>query len=162
PGLEFLDLARIERFGGKLVLDMLVLHLAHLAVGLGDAVEGFHHLRLEFGFHGREREVVLVLVVLVLFLLGAAFLVVGGLGGASATGGFGIVLVILLASAGGGRLGHLGVRPGIGGFEVDDVAQQDLAFGELVAPDDNGLEGQRALAQPRDHGFAAGLDALGD
>src|SRR5262249_62164843 len=30
------------------------------------------------------------------------------------------------------------------------------------APDDNGLERQRARAQPRDHGLAAGLDALGN
>ena len=33
---------------------------------------------------------------------------------------------------------------------------------ELVAPDDDGLEGQRAFAQARDHRLAAGLDALGD
>ena len=33
---------------------------------------------------------------------------------------------------------------------------------ELVAPDDDGLEGERALAQARDHRLAAGLDALGD
>src|SRR5262249_22271571 len=51
---------------------------------------------------------------------------------------------------------------GIGCIEVDDVAQQDLAVVELVPPDDNGLEGKWALAQPRDHGLAAGLDALGN
>ena len=61
----------------------------------------------------------------------------------------------------GGRHG-LGVGPGIGRFEVDDVAQEHLSLVELVAPDDDGLEGERALAQPRDHGLAAGLDALGD
>src|SRR5262249_31349964 len=33
---------------------------------------------------------------------------------------------------------------------------------ELVAPDDDGLEGERALAQASDHRFAAGLDALGN
>jgi hypothetical protein len=60
-----------------------------------------------------------------------------------------------------GLLG-LGVGPGIGRFKVDDVAQQDLGFVELVAPDDDGLEGQRALAQALDHRLAAGLDALGD
>ena len=60
------------------------------------------------------------------------------------------------------RRHRLGVGPGIGRFEVDDVAQEDLALVELVAPDDDGLEGERALAQPRDHGLAAGLDALGD
>ena len=56
----------------------------------------------------------------------------------------------------------LGVGPGIGRFEIDDVAKEDLAFVELVAPDDDGLEGQRAFAEARDHRLAAGLDALGD
>src|SRR6201999_1674043 len=40
----------------------------------------------------------------------------------------------------------LGVGPGIGGFQVDDVAQKNFALVELVAPDDDGLEGERALA----------------
>ena len=56
----------------------------------------------------------------------------------------------------------LGVGAGIGGFEIDDVAKEDLSFVEFVAPDDDGLEGQRAFAQPCDHRLAAGLDALGD
>ena len=56
----------------------------------------------------------------------------------------------------------LGLGAGIGRLEIDDLAQQDLGFVELVAPDDDGLEGQRAFAQPRDHRLAAGLDALGD
>src|SRR5262249_22577997 len=51
-----------------------------------------------------------------------------------------------------GRRRHgLGVRAGISGFEIDDVAQEDLALVELVAPDDDGLEGERALAQAGDH-----------
>jgi hypothetical protein len=37
-----------------------------------------------------------------------------------------------------------------------------FAFVQLVAPDDDGLEGQRAFAQAGDHRLAAGLDALGD
>src|SRR3546814_11638138 len=44
----------------------------------------------------------------------------------------------------------LGVGAGIGGFEVDNVAQQDLALGKLLAPDDDGLEGQRAFTQTLD------------
>src|SRR5690606_29716653 len=56
----------------------------------------------------------------------------------------------------------LGLWPGIGSFEVDDLTQQDPAFVEFVAPDDDGLEGERAFAQARDHRLAAGLDALGD
>src|SRR5262249_12021411 len=57
---------------------------------------------------------------------------------------------------------RLGVRTGIRGLEIDDVAQEDLALVKLVAPDDDGLEAERALAQPGDHGLAARLDALGD
>ena len=60
------------------------------------------------------------------------------------------------------RLHLLGVGAGIGRLEVDDVAQEDLAFVELVAPDDDGLEGERAFAEAGDHRLAAGLDALGD
>ena len=60
------------------------------------------------------------------------------------------------------RRDGLGVRAGIGRLEVDDLAQEDLALVELVTPDDDGLEGERALAQAGDHGLAAGLDALGD
>ena len=56
----------------------------------------------------------------------------------------------------------LGVGPGIGCFEIDDVAQENLAVVQLIAPDDDGLEGQRAFAQACDHGLAAGLDALRD
>ena len=62
----------------------------------------------------------------------------------------------------GGGGGVLGVGAGIGRLEVDDVAQQDLALGQLVAPDDDGLEGEGAFAEAGDHRLAAGLDALGD
>src|SRR6266478_1587410 len=61
-----------------------------------------------------------------------------------------------------GAAGGAGVCAGIGRFKIDDVAQGDLALVELVAPNDDGLEGERALAQAGDHRFAAGLDALGD
>ena len=43
----------------------------------------------------------------------------------------------------------LGVGTGIGRFEIDDVAQEDFSFVEFVAPDDDRLEGKRALAQAR-------------
>src|SRR5665213_1020640 len=56
----------------------------------------------------------------------------------------------------------LGVGAGVGGFEIDDVAKEDFSFVQLVAPDDDGLEGQRAFAQACDHRLAAGLDALGN
>ena len=53
-------------------------------------------------------------------------------------------------------------RPRIGGFEVDNVAKEDLPLVQLVAPDDDSLEGERAFAKPADHGFAAGFDAFCD
>ena len=62
----------------------------------------------------------------------------------------------------GGRRYRLGIGARIGRFEIDDVAQENLAVVELVTPDDNGLEGQRAFAQAADHRLAAGLDALGN
>src|SRR5262245_50966727 len=60
------------------------------------------------------------------------------------------------------RLHLLRVGAGIGRLEIDDVAEEDFSFVELVAPDDDGLEGKRAFAQARDHRLAAGLDALGN
>src|SRR6516162_4487346 len=60
-------------------------------------------------------------------------------------------------------LGHwwgLGVGAGIGCIQIDDVTEQDLAVVELIPPDDDGLEGEWALAESRDHGLAAGLDTL--
>src|SRR5262249_32697910 len=56
----------------------------------------------------------------------------------------------------------LGAGTRIGCLDVDDVAEQDLPLVELVAPDDDGLKGERALAQTCDDGLSAGLDALGD
>src|SRR5882672_10061807 len=51
------------------------------------------------------------------------------------------------ARRGGGhrRRGGLGLGTFVGGFQVDDVAQQDLGVLELVAPDDDGLEGEGAF-----------------
>ena len=67
------------------------------------------------------------------------------------------------AGSPGARRGHaLGVGARIGRFQIDDVAQEHFSFVELVAPDDDGLEGERAFAEPGDHRLAAGLDALGD
>jgi hypothetical protein len=60
----------------------------------------------------------------------------------------------------------MALRRGVGAricrLEIDDVAEQDFSFIDLVAPDDDCLEGERALAQAGDHGLVAGLDALGD
>ncbi|MNE30007.1 hypothetical protein D3C80_1235040 [compost metagenome] len=55
-----------------------------------------------------------------------------------------------------------GIQDAVGGVQVDHFAQQDAVVGQLFAPDHDGLEGQGAFAQTRDHGVAAGFDPLGD
>ena len=40
--------------------------------------------------------------------------------------------------------------------------QEHIAVIQFIAPDGDGLEGERALAQAGDHHLAAGLDTLGD
>ncbi len=168
---------RIDALVEQLVGDVLVLQAAQLLVSVGDAVERLEHLRLELGLHRRQRHRILQIVVVV-----EAFGRRRGL--AVETGGRGL-------RRGGGRdafarrrrrsrqrggrhgfggagRGHVDLRlflavgAGVGRFEVDDVAQQNLAVVELVAPDDDRLERQRAFAQAGDHRLAAGFDALGD
>ena len=40
--------------------------------------------------------------------------------------------------------------------------QEHIAVIQFIAPDGDGLEGERALAQAGDHRLAAGLNTLGD
>ena len=47
-------------------------------------------------------------------------------------------------------------------FEIDDVAQQNRAVLQRIAPGDDGAHGERAFAQAADHLLPAGLDAFGD
>ena len=136
-------------FAGHLLLELLVLLLAQLLVGAGDAVEGFQNLRLQLGFHGCQRQRVFVVVLIVELAFGRRF-----------TALFGRRFGGLPVNKNGRRL--LCLRAFIGRFEIDDIAEQNLAFVQLVAPDDDGLEGEGTFAQAGDHRFAAGLDALGD
>ena len=156
-----------ERVVLQRALDDLVLQLAELLVVGGDEVEGLEHLRLELGLHGGERKRVLEIVFVVLEFLGLGlrlllFALARGLRlGAGLRGRLTISLAAAVQPFGQRLRGDLlGVGALIGGFEVDDVAEQDLPLVQLVAPDDDGLEGERALAKPCDHGLAAGLDAL--
>ncbi len=161
----------MSEFVGELALHQLVLQLAQLLVVPGDRIEGFKHFRLELGLHGRQRhgvlELVLVEIVLVaafgVFLAGFPLVVVGGrrrsrLGGTV----YAIDDAGRLRSRDDGGFRLAGERAGIGRFEIDNVAKQNLAFVQLVPPDDDRLEGQRAFAEPGDHRLAAGLDPLGD
>ncbi|MCY1484950.1 hypothetical protein D9M68_185640 [compost metagenome] len=155
--------------GSKAGFHLLVLQLAQLLVGLGDDVEGFHDLRAQFRFHGGEREVRLVVVFL--FLLGRHDIAadigdVVVVGGRAHLAGLFLLLGSLAVSLDLFRAlelrSSLGLRTGIGGFEIDDLAQQRLAFVQFVAPDDQRLERQRALTETGDHRLAASLDALGN
>ena len=162
-------------------MDVLLLQAAQPLELVGDGVEGFEHLRLELGLdRGKRHRIFKIVFVEIGFrnlTLFAAFAVAGCHGGlerrrcgrrrrrrnrlqwrwrsaiAAGCAGF--------AGANRGR-GLLGIGAGIGRFEIDNVAEKDFAFVELVAPDDDGLERQRAFAQACDHRFAAGFDALGD
>ncbi|ENN87860.1 hypothetical protein RHSP_48159 [Rhizobium freirei PRF 81] len=163
-------LRRRQRAGGRqALLDLLVLQLAQLLVGFGDGVERQHDLRAQFGFHSSQRQAGLVFVFF-LFLDRQALatdignVVLGG-AAAAATGLFLLLgsLAVGLDLLGALELrGRLGFRTGIGGFEIDDLAQQRGAFVEFVAPDNERLERQRALTEAADHGLAASLDALGN
>ena len=157
-----------QRLVLETVLDVLLLKPAQLLIGVGDAVERLQHFGLEFRLHRGERNGVLHIVFVVEPVDGRAVGVEALRRGARRGRGGGA-----LGDAGGQglgvlRLGHvdlgrlLAVGAGVGRLQIDDVAQQDFGFVEFVAPDDDGLEGQRAFAQARDHRLAAGLDALGD
>src|SRR5262249_8811245 len=92
-----------ERFVAQPILDVLVLQSAQALVGVGDLVEGVHHLRLELGLDRGERERGLEIVVVELalahrgFLAGGAVSALlrveargpGGAGGAAIAGGAG-------------------------------------------------------------------------
>ncbi len=167
--LVFALLGRRQRLVLELVLDVLVLQPAQLLVGVGDAVERLQHLGLELGLHRGKRDGVFQIVLVVEpFGRGGRF-AVEALGRRLRRGGGRDAFADLRGERlGGAGRGHvdfrrlLAVRAGVGRFEIDDVAQQNLGVVQFVAPDDDGLEGQRAFAQARDHRLAARLDALGD
>ena len=137
----------------KLLLELLVLLLAQLLVGRGDRVESLENFRLQFGFHRRERHGVFEFIVIVDHRPQARRRRLARLRAARSQGAASPVVSAATS---------LGLGAFVGRFEIDDVTQQNLAVVEFVAPDDDGLEGQRAFARPGDHRLAAGLDALGN
>ncbi len=142
---------------GQTALDLLILQLAQLLVGIGDEVERFHDLRTQFGFHGRQRQVGFVFV-LFLFFRGHVAADIGNV--VVVTAALRLVVTRLFLFHALDHRSLLGFRTGIGGFEVDNFAQQNVGIVQLVTPDDDRLEGQRAFAKPGDHGLATSLDAL--
>ena len=133
--------------------------------------ELLERLRLELLFHLREAErVVFFLVVgdartttlghrLLVFIFLMDFLdlflfLVGGAGGLF--GNLAVAFLAVFGEAFGCRI----LRQHR--VEIEDLAQLHRSFVERVRPGDDGVEGDRALAEPQDHRVAAGLDALGD
>ena len=188
--LELLVLAllrRRQRLVVQLVVDVLVLQSAQAFERIGDGVEGLQHLGLELGLDGGERHRVLEIVLVQVAFAERAFLrlllavaAVQRLGLERRGGRWGRRRSHRLRrndreergrprGRGGRRIDarhgsryRLGVGPGIGRFEVYNVVQEHFAVVQFVAPDDDGLEGERALAQAGDHRLAAGLNTLGD
>ncbi len=166
------------------VLDVLVLQTAQALIGTGDGVEGFENLGLELGFDRGKRKRAFHVVFVVVAFAGRRRFAIALLAGCALAGrlerspgrrsdrgglhergcAHGCGTEFDTGNAGHARhRGHvLGVGAGVGRFEIDDVAQEDLGVVEFVAPDDDGLKRQRAFAKPCDHRFAAGLDAFGN
>ena len=167
----------------QLVVDVLVLQSAQAFEGIGNGIEGLQHLGLEFGLDGGERHRVLKIVLVQVALTECSFprlffalaarqrLRPEGRGGrrGSRLGRNGREERSCLRGRRGRRVDarhgsrhRLGIGPGIRCFEVYNVAQEHFVAVQLVAPDDDGPEGERALAQPGDRRLAAGLNTLGD
>ncbi|OIQ71248.1 hypothetical protein GALL_471380 [mine drainage metagenome] len=139
-----------------------VLHLGQTDIVVRDQFQRFKNARLEGSLH-RGKGHVRLFVVFVLFLDAAQRVAVGVK--------FGLVVGGRLARRAGDvdafDLGTLNLsvfvhRAAKGGLEVDYVAQKDVFGQKFVAPDRDGLKGQRAFAKPEDHRVAARLDPFGD
>ena len=142
--------------------DAQVLHVGkHRIIGR-DPAEGFKHPRFQRRFHCRKRHVDLFVLVVVVFVFGFFNRVAVGilLGLGVFRGGFGGLGVQALDHR---RVFRFVVHATAKcRLQVNDIAQQNVFVQKFVAPDSDGLEGQRAFAKSRDHGVSAGLDALGD
>src|SRR6202023_3410678 len=187
--LEFLVAAFLRRREALIVeleLDILILKAAQPLVGVRNVVEGLQHFGLELSLHGRERQRDFHIVIEFAFIPGG----VAELALFHAMDGRGRRLYRIAARGCRRRdMGlsrdrcswhhwwcryqlavrpdhvsryRFGIRTCMSGFKIDDLAQEDLSFVELVAPDGDGLESEGALAQACDHGLATPLDALGN
>mmetsp|Transcript_22607 Transcript_22607/g.36958 ORF Transcript_22607/g.36958 Transcript_22607/m.36958 type:complete len:344 (+) Transcript_22607:3294-4325(+) len=135
-----------------------VLHLGEQGIIVRDDFQSLKNLRFEGGLHRGERHVGLFIFVIVIFFgnriaIGVQFRALIGLClglGVGVHNGFSDSFALFA---------HLRAK---GRLKIDHVAQQDVFAQKLVAPDGDGLKGQRAFAEARNHGVATGLDALGD
>ena len=135
----------IELLASHLHLDLLILQLAQLLVRGGNVVEGLEHLRLELGLHGGERDSILVLILVVELAVNAAFAAILGADGGISGGRRWRRHV---DDRDHGRWRRLGLRPFVGRPQVDDLSQQDLGVHQLIAPNDDRLEGRGLSHRP--------------
>ncbi len=138
----FISLLLLARalFARHLLFQLLILLLAQLLVGVGDAVEGFKNLRLQLRFHRGQRQRVFEIFLIIRHV---------------AAGSTGRSRSTRRSAWGSGRLpvNHRFTRLRllclgalVGRFQIDDVAQQDPTVVEFLHPDDDGLEGEGAFA----------------
>src|SRR5262249_22944068 len=152
-------LARRERAGRvQLVVNVLLLQAAQPLELVGDGVEGLEHFRLELGLDRGKRHGIFQIVFVEigfrnLIFLAALLATAGGGGGLERRRGgrrrrrrHGLQRLSGTVAghagrtftAGDSRGALFGVRAGIGRFEIDNVAEKDFSFVQLVAPNDNG------------------------
>ena len=138
--------------------DAAVLHLRQFDVIVGNDVQRLENLRLQRSFHRGQGHVGLFVFVIIVIA------------------GNRVAVGIQLGLGPFARFLRVGTAAGHNRFvpdlipqlvaecrlKVDHIAQQNVLGQKFVAPDGDRLKGQRAFAQARDHGVAAGLDALGD
>src|SRR6185437_13080596 len=104
------------------------LQLAEAVVGGRDRVQRLEHAGEQLLLHRRQRDGRLTL---------GAFAVL-------------VDLRLLFTHAAAGRGLVLARAAGIGGVEIDDVAQQHLVIDQRLAPTDDSAEGERAFADRAD------------
>ena len=136
-----------------------VLHLAELREVGRDAFQRGQNLIFQGRFHRRQRHVGLIVVIII--VVAGNRVAVGIQFRTFVLGGFGSLHVRSIDN----RFLDIAVFVHLvakRGFQIDDVAQQNVFGQKFVMPDGDRLKGQRAFAEPGDHGVPTGLDPLGD
>ena len=134
-------------FIAGLQFNALVLQAAQFFIGPRNHVKTCQHFRLQFHFHGRQRQIIVIIVVIFIRLA------------------FGLARWRTRRWRGGTfrtAVNFFGFGTCESRVKIDDIAQQNLAFVQFIAPDDNRLKCQRAFAQACNHSFATRLNALGN
>ena len=125
----------------------MVLQTPQFFIRSRNHIKTSQHFRLQFHFHGRQRQIIVIIVIVFVRLA------------------FGLARWRTRRRRGGpfrATVNFFGFGACESGVQVNNIAQQYLAFVQLVAPDNDGLKCKRAFAQTGNHGFAASLNALGN